>query len=98
METKLLDHYITKEILKPNYRFHDVEGAPFNIGDHVKVLDNPNDDSTFNMVYSGKTGIIHYFEYDCGCGQSFPEDPMIGVKFSDYTIGEFWHEELKLQK
>ena len=96
MNTKILDSYITKNILKPKPRKYDIEGAPFKIGYIVKVLDNPNRDETFNYDFSGKQGVIEHFEYDCGCGQTFPEDPMIGVRFTDNKIGEFWRDELLL--
>ena len=29
-----------------------------------------------------------------GCGQRFPDDPMIGVRFPDGALQEFWREEL----
>ena len=96
MNIKVLDRYITKYILKPNPRKFNIEGAPFRIGDRVIVLDNPNKDDTFNYDFVGRIGVVEHFEYDCGCGQSFPEDPMIGIRFSDKTIGEFWKEELQL--
>lgn len=98
MNTKMLDDYITKYILKPKPRRFDVEGAPFKIGDLVTVLDNPNIDETFNYDFSGKRGAIEYFEYDCGCGQTFPDDPMIGVRFANKQIAEFWKDELQLFK
>ena len=74
----------------------DIKGAPFNIGDIVLVLNNPNEDETFNKHLSGKLGLIEYFEYDCGCGQTFPEDPMIGVRFLNGKSEEFWKEEIEL--
>jgi hypothetical protein len=60
------------------------------------VLDNPNQDETFNTNSSNRVGEIIYFEYNCGCGQTFPNDPMIGVKFDNAEIEEFWEEELIL--
>lgn len=96
MDIKVLDSYITKKILKPLPRKFNIDGAPYRIGDVVVVLDNPNRDTTFNCVYSGKQGVIEHFEYDCGCGQSFPEDPLVGVRFSDQKIAEFWKDELEL--
>ncbi len=73
-------------------RPYDIEGAPFKIGNSVRVL--PSNDETFDQELSESVGEVNYFEYDCGCGQTFPEDPMIGVKFSDGKIEEFWKEEL----
>lgn len=34
-------------------------------------------------------------EYNCGCGQTFPGDPMIGVRFGTLPMSEFWSEELE---
>ena len=42
----------------------------------------------------GLSGTVEYLEYDCGCGQSYPGDPMIGVRLEDGTLEEFWAEEL----
>jgi hypothetical protein len=81
--------------LKANKCSFDIDGAPYKIGQKVKVLNNPNKDDTFDMKLVDKTGEIIFFEYDCGCGQTFPTDPMIGVKFSDGSIDEFWKEELQ---
>ena len=75
--------------------YKDVDSAPFHIGDRVKVLNNPNNDETFDEKFVFKSGVIDYFEYECGCGQYFPEDPMIGVRFKNGTIEEFWKEEIK---
>ncbi len=74
----------------------DSEEAPFKVGEEVLVLNNPNLDSTFDEQYVGKIGRIVHFDYECGCGQSFPSDPMIGVMFCDVSLEEFWKEELKL--
>ena len=74
--------------------YENVEGAPFHIGDRVTVLNNPNNDETFNMLFVFKTGVIVHFDSGCGCGQSFPDDPKIGVRFNNETIEEFWKEEL----
>ena len=74
----------------------DIKGAPFKIGDMVQILNNPNEDETFNKQLSGKLGLVEYFEYDCGCGQIFPGDPMTGVRFLNGKSEEFWKEEIKL--
>jgi hypothetical protein len=68
MKVKELDRFITTSILKPIYRFEDIEGAPYKIRDNVKVLSNPNNDDTFSLKFVGKDGKVEYFEYDCGCG------------------------------
>lgn len=70
----------------------NINGAPFRIGDIVKVIRAT--DETFDMQYIGQVGTVVHFEYSCGCGQSYPSDPMIGVRFSGFHREEFWKEEL----
>ena len=70
----------------------DIEGAPARIGDKVVVTGSR--DETFNPLYKGRIGIVEYLEYQCGCGQTYPGDPMIGVRFRDGAVEEFWVEEL----
>ncbi|MGH2568290.1 MAG: hypothetical protein ACRDGA_08125 [Bacteroidota bacterium] len=69
----------------------DVPGAPFRIGQRVRVISIV--DETGDERFLGKEGTVAYLEYDCGCGQTFPEDPMIGVRFLIDTES-FWKEEL----
>lgn len=64
------------------------------IGDMVLILSNPNNDDTFSNQYVGRKGLVKYFDYDCGCGQTYPHDPMIGVEFPNGKIEEFWKEEV----
>jgi hypothetical protein len=71
--------------------YKDVEGAPFRIGDRVKVVSLSDDTADGELL--GCRGSVLYFEYSCGCGQTFPHDPMIGVRFRKRTA-EFWKEEL----
>jgi hypothetical protein len=71
--------------------YHDVDGAPFKIGDSVKVVSLSDD--TADAEFLGQQGKVLYFEYSCGCGQTFPNDPMIGVQFAEQAA-EFWKEEL----
>jgi hypothetical protein len=75
--------------------YKNVDSAPFQIGEKVKVLNNPNKDETFDEQFSFESGVIIYYEYECGCGQSFPKDPMIGVKFESGSVEEFWKEEIE---
>jgi len=96
MTLKELNKRIASGELKSNLRKEDIKGAPFKIGSRVKVLSNPNDDETFESTFTGKIGEVFFFEYDCGCGQTFPNDPMIGVKFQNGKVEEFWKEELEL--
>jgi hypothetical protein len=71
--------------------YHDVDGSPFKIGDSVKVVSLADD--TADADFLGQQGRVFYFEYSCGCGQTFPDDPMIGVQFGKQKA-EFWKEEL----
>jgi len=71
-----------------------LDGVPFKIGDRVTVLNNPNNDESFNDFFAFKSGMVIYFEFQCGCGQNFPEGPMIGVRFENGRVEEFWKEEI----
>ena len=62
------------------------------IGSIVKVIKGT--DETFDTRFLHRVGVVEYFDYDCGCGQSYPNDPMIGVKFPEGVTEEFWSEEL----
>lgn len=73
-----------------------VEGAPFAPGDQVKVVKAA--DETFDQNYMGKEGVIVDYDYHSGCGQSYPEDPLMGVVFSGMDFQYFWKEELLLIK
>lgn len=68
-----------------------VPGAPVQPGAWVHVIQTDPED----IAYLDKTGKVVYLEYDCGCGQTFPTDPMIGVEFTDLPPFEFWQEELE---
>lgn len=71
-----------------------VPGAPFQPGDLVRVVVAIDPEATDVSDHIGKAGRVDYIEYDCGCGHSFPDDPMVGVKLADGTSEEFWREEL----
>lgn len=80
---------------KPIYS--DIDGAPFYIGARVKIAKLT--DKTGNQSLIGKSGEVVYYEYSCGSGQNYPEDPMIGVSMDllgndEKIIEEFWKEEL----
>lgn len=94
MKTEELDYFISRYLLSRNPLSYDIEGAPFKIGQFVKVLENPNNDDTFDIKFAKQIGIVKFFEYDCGCCQTYPEDPMIGIIFTSGKIEEFWKEEL----
>jgi len=81
VKTELLDRCISNVILLHKEKNYDVDGAPYKIGQKVKVLNNPSNDETFDKNFVNEVGEVIFFEYNCGCGQSFPGDPMIGVEF-----------------
>jgi hypothetical protein len=72
-----------------------VPGAPRQPGELVVVA--AAIDRAFHDVseHIGKTGRVAYLEYGCGCGQRYPDDPMIGVELDDGSAEEFWREELR---
>lgn len=73
----------------------DVDGAPYLIGARVQVVKGT--DETFDKAFLKRVGYVTYFNYNCGCGQTYPHDPMIGVEFPNGVTEEFWREELKLK-
>lgn len=92
-------------------RRYDITGAPFHIGAHIfveKLVDPETldylaeetdlcpDDIEGELV--GLEGVLVHYDYDCGCGQIFPDQPMIGVRIAagkfEGEIIEFWPEEL----
>jgi hypothetical protein len=79
--------------MSQNPIYSNVHGAPFRIGETVRVVGS--EDETFDPRYKRRVGTIEYFEYECGCGQNYPNDPMIGVKFRGGKTAEFWAEELR---
>lgn len=84
-----------------------VEGAPFQPTEKVIVFcaidrDIANEgeygsegSDTDAARYVGSCGVVEYLEYECGCGQSFPADPMVGVHLLSGVRMEFWPEELR---
>ncbi len=94
MKTEQLDYYISTFVLHKNLLYEDVDGAPCRIGQKVKILSNPIHDDTFDETFANKTGEVSFLEYECGCGQTFPSDPMIGVHLANGQTDEFWKEEL----
>lgn len=70
----------------------NVTGAPFRVGQTVRVCQLV--DETGLRKFLARKGTVEHLEYSCGCGQSFPFDPMIGVRFANGELEEFWPEEL----
>ena len=79
---------------KSNPIYERVEGSPYQPKDFVRVVLSEEPDEGIDDCI-GKKGVVVYLEYECGCGQSFPFDPMIGVQLEDGRTQEFWHEELE---
>lgn len=73
-----------------------VDGSPFQPGDEVVVIDAIDRDVHDLSEYIGQRGQVEYLEYSCGCGQHYPDDPMIGVRLACGKHIEFWPEELQL--
>jgi hypothetical protein len=76
-----------------------VEGAPYQPGDPVRVVQAIDKYVHDMSKYVGRVGRVAYLEYTCGCGQHYPDDPMVGVEVEgDDEVTEFWREELSLLK
>jgi hypothetical protein len=73
-----------------------IEGAPYQVGDRVRVIGSAEKKGSGVDVFHfiDRVGLVDHLDYDCGCGQSYPDDPMIGVTFADGDMWEFWNEEL----
>ena len=80
-------------VTRTKHIYTDVPGAPYRIGTPVRVTQLV--DETGNRKWLRRTGHVKYFDYFCGCGQTYPDDPMIGVEYRGCTE-EFWKEELKV--
>lgn len=71
-----------------------VEGAPHQPGQVVRVVAAVDREIQDVSKYLGRLGLVKYLEYECGSGQTYPGDPMIGIRFSDGSTEVFWQEEL----
>lgn len=70
-----------------------VEGAPYQKDELVTVAGCC--DETGHPEAIGLGGPVVHLDYDCGCGQTYPAEPMIGVRFGPGLVLEFWPEELE---
>lgn len=73
-----------------------VSGSPFQPGDRVlvtSVCDEVGRELGYGQ-YVGQRGVVEYLEYSCGCGQHYPDDPMVGVRLGGGEVVEFWKDEL----
>lgn len=74
-----------------------VPGSPFQPGERVNVTsvcDEVGRECGYGE-YVGRRGVVEYLEYACGCGQHYPDDPMVGVRLDGGgEVLEFWRDEL----
>lgn len=89
---------LTKDIPHCHPEYKAVPGAPFAPGDRVRVVKIVDAEGMHAAgEYIGSHGRVVHLEYDCGCGQHRPDDPMIGIRMDeDFELIEFWKEELEL--
>ncbi len=81
-----------------NHTTH-VSGSPVQPGERVTVVTTVDADATDISRHVGRSGVVVHLNYDCGCSQQYPGDPMIGVRLDGAEPGpgeveEFWAEEL----
>jgi hypothetical protein len=76
---------------------HAVDGSPYQPGQGVAVVRSVEEPGygIDIVAFIGLRGVVEYLEYSCGCGQRYPEDPMIGVRLDGGALQEFWSEELQ---
>lgn len=70
------------------YRGH-VAGAPYQTGERVRVVCATSWHVHDAAHFYGRSGVVEYLDYDCGCSQTFPTDPVIVVSFSHGARGTF---------
>jgi len=73
-------------------RMWNIKGAPFKIGDRVKVV--KASDEHCDVRFIGAVGRVIWLDYDIS-GGPYPDDPMMGVRFDGGHVDSFWKEELK---
>lgn len=72
-----------------------VADAPHQPGDVVRIVQAIDREVHDVARFVGRVGRVEYLEYRCGCGQTYPQDPMIGVVFLTGEREEFWREEIE---
>ena len=74
-----------------------VHGSPYQVGETVRVVRSLDSEASQCGVHEhiGRVGTVRHLEYFCGCGQSYPDAPMIGITFTDGSWEEFWPEEME---
>lgn len=85
----------------PDWLARSIEGdaacaeAPYRPGDMVRVVQAIDKDVIDLSSYVGRSGYVIALDYDSGCGQQGPHDPMVTVEFSTRKRLSFWREELE---
>jgi hypothetical protein len=89
---------VIASVLRPSPIRTAVPGAPYQPGDVVRVTgscDEVGEEVGIGMLV-GRVGVVEYLEYECGSGQHYPDDPMVGVRFDGGEVRELWRDELEL--
>lgn len=86
---------LSEVVLSVKPLLHEVPGAPYQPGERVLMVRAVDRYVHDVSEFVGREGVVEYLEYECGCGQHYPEDPMVGVRFEDGDLQEFWREELR---
>ncbi len=75
----------------------EIPGSPYQPGQRVKVVgpNAPGDiDQDMCAPYLQCEGTVRELRYGMGCGDRYPNDPMIFVQLDDGRNYDFWHNEL----
>lgn len=101
----LVTTYIESIACKTGLITHNIMGAPFNIGDIItytglsddseSIMDNCIEDEDENAIMRLPAKVIA-FDYSSGTGQSYPEDPLIKIEFSNGKRATVWSDEIKV--
>jgi len=75
--------------------FVHTPGAPYQPGASVIIHASEESGELDVSKHFGRHGVVEYLEYSCGCGQTYPGDPMIAVRFPAGDIEEFWRGEIR---
>lgn len=76
-----------------------VPGAPCQPGDVVRVTGACDDEGVAAGLHllAGELATVEYLEYECGSGQHWPDDPMVGVRVAGGgEVVELWRDELEV--
>jgi hypothetical protein len=71
--------------------------TPFSVGERVQIVSATDLDIHDVSHHIGRVGRVEEVLEKAGCGDQYPEDPMIKVRFVKKTC-VFWKEELSTYK